>query len=108
MQHEGGTRPHWNETFEIRVESLDDTIKFACCDEDGIIDDVVGETVIRLRDMCSQAAEAGAGYDQWVTLKHRDNVSAKIHLKASYQGPLTENWPNDPNRVEPFFLKAIK
>ena len=44
VKEEGGKTPVWNQTLEIPLESLLDTIKFACYDQDSLTNDLIGET----------------------------------------------------------------
>lgn len=48
----GGKRPTFNETFEIEVYRVSDEIKFACFDDDILINDVVGEKSFPVRNLC--------------------------------------------------------
>lgn len=48
----GGKTPIWNETFEVPIDTLEDTIKVRCFDEDLLMDDFVGEKEYTIRELC--------------------------------------------------------
>jgi len=48
-----GKHPIWNETFIIKVDSMDDNILFSCYDEDFLTNDLVGEATISIASLCS-------------------------------------------------------
>jgi Ca2+-dependent lipid-binding protein len=49
----GGKNPTWNETFQIPVKSMGESIKVTCLDEDIMSDDMIGSTVIPMSTLCS-------------------------------------------------------
>jgi len=60
VKQEEGKNPVWNEEFEFNIESLDDCIKIKCYDNDIIVDDLIGETIIPLSEICSEE------FNDWV------------------------------------------
>jgi Ca2+-dependent lipid-binding protein len=49
---EAGKNAVWNQTFELHIESLDDSVKFVCFDEDALTNDLVGELTLPVRQLC--------------------------------------------------------
>ena len=47
-----GKQPVWNETFKIDVKGLEDNLHLAVMDADTTSDDVVGEAIITLSQLC--------------------------------------------------------
>lgn len=44
-------KPKWNETFQIQIDSIHDIVQIICYDEDTLVNDVIGEVVIKISDL---------------------------------------------------------
>ncbi len=46
-----GKKPKWNETFQIPIDSINDSIHIVCYDEDTLADDLIGETRVKISEI---------------------------------------------------------
>lgn len=51
----GGQTPVWNQTFEISIESTQESIKITCMDDDFIYNDYIGEINLTAEKLCTDA-----------------------------------------------------
>ena len=52
VHNNGGKTPRWGDSFEIRVENLNDDIRFTIMDEDVGSDDKVGWGIVSYANLC--------------------------------------------------------
>jgi Ca2+-dependent lipid-binding protein len=88
---QGGKEPVWNEMLEIPLESLQDTIKIGCYDQDPFTNDLVGEISVPVSTFSSP-------YSGWMTLEYKGKRSAEILLQSEYLPP-RENWGEYQSRT---------
>ncbi len=44
-------KPKWNETFQIQIDSINDNVQITCYDEDALVNDVIGEVMVKISDL---------------------------------------------------------
>ncbi|TNV83345.1 hypothetical protein FGO68_gene2056 [Halteria grandinella] len=75
----GGTKPIWNDTFEIQIQNLHDDMKLACYDEDLFNNDLIGEAIFHTSLLCSHELTR-----KWLPIKYHGQKSGLILMESQY------------------------
>lgn len=77
---------------DIPIDSMTDSLKLSCFDEDALTNDLVGEAKLSISELCPSD---GSGYKDWVRLDYKGQKAAMIKIETKYIPPLTEDWPSE-------------
>lgn len=70
-----GKVPKWNETFEVRVENIEeDTMQIECLDQDITSSDLVGSTSIKLSLLKQSPC------DHWVDILYKEKKAGSVRF----------------------------
>ena len=75
----GGKAPKWSDEFEIKVNDLQEEVKFAIMDEDVTSDDTVGYGMVKLSALC-----INHGVNEWFSITFKDKLAGQIFFSTTY------------------------
>jgi Ca2+-dependent lipid-binding protein len=78
----GGKHPVWNETFELNINDANEQLKIQCLDEDWIVNDNIGETVIAIHVLCETR-----GIKKWIPIFFKGQKAGEILFFGKYVPP---------------------
>jgi len=67
----------WNQTFDIPIYSEEHILKVSCLDKDLLMNDLIGETLVRMR-----ALTGGVGKRSWLSLYYKREFSGEILIEV--------------------------
>jgi Ca2+-dependent lipid-binding protein len=76
----GGQTPTWNQSFDIPIYSLDHILKVSCMDKDLIVNDTVGEVLIRVN-----ALVKSSGKRSWMSIYYKKEYSGEILIESTWK-----------------------
>jgi hypothetical protein len=83
VKENAGKTPVWNEMFNIDVRRISDDLSITVFDqEDWGADDLVGDSIIPLSQLCRVEDLA---LDEWFDINWKGKPSGKVHLKATWK-----------------------
>ena len=88
----GGKLPVWNQAFDLPIYSLDHIIKLTCYDKDLILNDTIGESLIRV-----QALLNSEGKRSWVSLYYKKEYAGEILIQTTWKDIQSDVFQDDEN-----------
>ena len=86
VNEDGGKNPQWNESFDIPIVSMSDTLKITCFDEDALSNDVVATKEFSLEMLCENQ-----GINEWLSLEYEGKKAADVQVETIYVPP-RDSW----------------
>jgi Ca2+-dependent lipid-binding protein len=80
----------WNQAFDLPIYSLDHIIKLTCFDKELILDDTVGETLIRVKALLNSE-----GKRSWVSLYFKKEYAGEILIQSTWKAIQTDVFQDD-------------
>lgn len=80
----------WNQAFDLPIYSLDHIIKLSCFDKELILDDTVGETLIRVKALLNSE-----GKRSWVSLYYKKEYAGEILIQSTWKAIQTDVFQDD-------------
>jgi Ca2+-dependent lipid-binding protein len=80
----------WNQAFDLPIYSLDHIIKLTCFDKELILDDTVGETLIRVKALLNSE-----GKRSWVSLYYKKEYAGEILIQSTWKAIQTDVFQDD-------------
>ncbi|TNV80929.1 hypothetical protein FGO68_gene15261 [Halteria grandinella] len=81
IHKKGGKLPVWNETMEFAIISTLDEISIHCIDKDLLVDDMVGETHLKIQELLDIQHTRNRG--QLVTLHYKGKLAGELSIDAT-------------------------
>lgn len=91
----GGKLPVWNQAFDLPIYSQDHIIKLTCYDKDLILDDTVGETLIRVKALINSE-----GKRSWVSLYYKKEYAGEILIQTTWKSLQSDVFHDDEDLGE--------
>ncbi|TNV80511.1 hypothetical protein FGO68_gene8729 [Halteria grandinella] len=83
--HECGLAPEWREDFGMRVDSTFDEITIQCFDKDILMDDLIGETTLKIYTILNKFGE-----DRYVSLYKNGKKTGDLLIEATFNENSTQ------------------
>ena len=80
----------WNQAFDLPIYSLDHIIKLTCFDKDLILNDTVGESLIRVK-----APLNSEGKRSWVSLYYMKEYAGEILIQSTWKQIQGDEYQDD-------------
>ncbi|TNV83907.1 hypothetical protein FGO68_gene707 [Halteria grandinella] len=98
---DGGFSPQWGgEEIQIPIKSINEKIVIKCLDEDFLMNDVVGEATLQVRNLYppTKGGLGGPSHSDWVSLEYKGQIAALILIETKLNSPYTQLKPLVSNR----------
>ncbi len=70
----------WNQAFDLPIYSLDHIIKLTCYDKDLILNDTVGESLIRVKALLNSE-----GKRSWVSIYYNKEYAGEVLIQTTWK-----------------------
>lgn len=73
----GGKNPEWNQTLDIPIIKLEDSVTVSCFDEDLTKDDLICEGNLPLNDLITN------GKERWIKLDFKNKLAGEVLIQGT-------------------------
>lgn len=81
----GGKTPSWNQAFDIDIYSLDHIIKITCLDKDFLVNDTIGESLVRTKALVNVN-----GKRSWISIHYKKEYAGEILIECNWKAINTD------------------
>ena len=99
VHQDAGKTPVWNETFEMELYDVNDTLELTVWEEDTTTYDLVGNLKMELPGLLKKDP-----WDTWLEIFYKKESAGKVHIEATWQ-PYPDGFKKDAPTLADFATK---